>query len=88
MTSGTDRPDHGTIARPCQENGPMTPSRCNSCRPHTRRHAGSTISSTRSRGFTLIELLVVIVILGVLVGLLVPVIAGAFRTANDATVSR
>lgn len=40
-----------------------------------------------SRGFTLVELLVVIAILGILVALLVPVVWGAVRTANDARVS-
>jgi general secretion pathway protein G len=38
------------------------------------------------RGFTLVELLVVIVILGVLIALLVPVIAGAVRSAKEAAV--
>ncbi len=38
-------------------------------------------------GFTLIELLVVILIIGVLVALLVPVIFGAVRTANEARVT-
>ncbi|GIW86624.1 MAG: hypothetical protein KatS3mg108_0948 [Isosphaeraceae bacterium] len=39
------------------------------------------------RGFTLVELLVVIAIVGLLVALLLPVIAGAVRTANEGRVS-
>ncbi len=45
------------------------------------------ISARRTRktdGFTLIELLVVLVIIGILMGLLVPVIAGAFRRGKEA----
>ena len=42
---------------------------------------------SQRRGFTLVELLVVIVIISILIALLVPVIAGAVRQANDATVS-
>lgn len=41
----------------------------------------------RRAGFTLVEILVVISIIGVLVALLVPVVASAVRTANDAAVS-
>jgi general secretion pathway protein G len=40
--------------------------------------------SAKRSGFTLIELLVVLVIIGILMGLLVPVIAGAFRKGKEA----
>lgn len=43
--------------------------------------------SRRSSGFTLIELMVVIVIIVLLVALLLPAIAGALRSARNATVS-
>ncbi len=38
-------------------------------------------------GFTLVELLMVVVIIGILVGLLVPTIAAAFRRAKEASVT-
>ncbi len=46
-------------------------------RAAARRHAARS-------GFTLIEMMVVIVIIGILIGLLVPVIAGAFRRGKEA----
>jgi general secretion pathway protein G len=53
----------------------------------TRTPPSHSRRPTPRRGFTLIEHLVVITIIGVLVALLVPVIAGAVRQANEARVS-
>lgn len=51
------------------------------------RSAPGPSPKPRRPGFTLVEVLVVIIIIAILVGLLLPVIAGAVRTAKNAAVS-
>src|SRR5262249_52277452 len=49
-------------------------------------HGSRQNSGLDRGGFTLVELLIVIIVLAILVGLLLPVIAGALRTARNAAV--